>query len=500
MKNLFSFTILIFCILRQASAQNNNDSVVALEKSLAGVVTVGIYKVQGASKILGMRGGDPEKISDVAYQKALDMSGASGSGSGFIIEKNGKLYVITNAHVIESASDEAGSIFVYTIDRQKYEVKIVGGDNFYDIAVLEFVQTPPKDKIAIMRFRQSEARIGEGVYAIGNPLGEYPYTVTNGIVSAKNRVRGGNTGKFGFIQTTATVIWGNSGGPLVDTRGEVLGINSQIAFTTSPTGEQIWQSQINFVLENQLSERLINDIINNNGRVRRAYLGIELSRRVRMVQTREGMGVVPVDSLPLLSGVVANSPCSRFLRDKIGATLLKVNDVSVKTIEESLGEFEKIKPNSELKLTFKYEGKIEDIVFKASTLEKQTLEEIAKHVLNKALADRISWDFSKVNLTFTTKGRETYGYKNTGFSKDNAPTIGNTYRVIAAGIVQNQRSKNLWKTAEIRDMGAVLKICGTNGYLDMVVLGTSGAEAETPQIIRINFSDEENMLKGVLWY
>ena len=49
-------------------------------------------------------------------------------------------------------------------------------------------------------------------------------------------------------------------------------------------------------------------------------------------------------------------------------------------------------------------------------------------------------------------------------------------------------------------MGAVLKICGTNGYLDMIVLGTSGAEAETPQIIRINFSDEENMLKGVLWY
>jgi S1-C subfamily serine protease len=142
--------------------------------------------------------------------------------------KNGTKYVITNAHVIENALDEEGSIYVYSINRTKYEVKVLGGDSFYDIAVLEFVDTPGPE-ITTVKFKTEEPRLGEPVYAIGNPLGEYPYSVTDGIISAKNRVRGCYTGKFGFLQTTATVIWGNSSGPLVDAKGDVAGINSQIS-------------------------------------------------------------------------------------------------------------------------------------------------------------------------------------------------------------------------------------------------------------------------------
>ncbi|MFD0878299.1 hypothetical protein ACFQ1A_29305, partial [Massilia pinisoli] len=85
MKKIILFTILFFCILQQTFAQNNTDPVISLEEALAGVVTVGIYKLQGANKVLGMRGGAQDKISDIAYQKALDLSGSSSSGSGFII-------------------------------------------------------------------------------------------------------------------------------------------------------------------------------------------------------------------------------------------------------------------------------------------------------------------------------------------------------------------------------------------------------------------------------
>ena len=191
-----------------------------LEKTLGAVVTVGVHEEEIVKRQLGFRG---ESAPDIAYEKALSLADVSSSGSGFIIEKNGKLYVITNAHVVEEASDEPGSVYVYSINRSKYEVRVVGGDSFYDLAVLEFVDTPGNE-INTISFRDTDVRIGEKVFAIGNPLGEYPYTVTDGIISAKNRVRESMTGKFGFFQTTATIIWGNSGGPLLDAHGRVVGV------------------------------------------------------------------------------------------------------------------------------------------------------------------------------------------------------------------------------------------------------------------------------------
>lgn len=158
-----------------------------LENALSSVVTVAVFKPQELKQILGTRGNVP--FSEDAYRKALDMSGAKSSRSGFLIRKNNKTYVVTNAHVIENASASPGSLFIYTIDQQRHEAKVVGGDNLYDLAVLEFVQ-PPATRFAALTFRKTEARIGERVYAIGNPLGEYPYTVTDGIISAKNRARG----------------------------------------------------------------------------------------------------------------------------------------------------------------------------------------------------------------------------------------------------------------------------------------------------------------------
>ena len=159
-------------------AQTNSDM---LEKAIGGVVTVAVYKSEIVNRPLGFRGAVDFPVE--AYARALDLAGAMGSGSGFAYSYKGKKYVVTNAHVIENAADEDSSVFVFSVDRSRYPVKVLGGDSFYDIAVLEFL-TQPGDDIRAMEFKKAEARLGEPVFAIGNPLGEYPYSVSDGIVSA----------------------------------------------------------------------------------------------------------------------------------------------------------------------------------------------------------------------------------------------------------------------------------------------------------------------------
>ena len=266
----------ILCFIQSAffySAAQTKSIPDMLENTLKGIVTVAIYKTDFAKKPLGFRGAP----SDLAYSKVLDLSGAKESGSGFIVEYNNKYYVITNAHVVENAASQDGSIYVYTISYKKHAAKIVGGDTFYDLAVLEFTEPVPDGEIEALKFKPEEARLGDQVFAIGNPLGDYPFSVSDGIISAKNRIRGGITGRFGFLQTTATIIWGNSGGPLVDINGNVAGINSQIAFADRDNSS-IWQPQINFALEANIAQRLIHDILDNNGLVKRAYLALRLLR------------------------------------------------------------------------------------------------------------------------------------------------------------------------------------------------------------------------------
>ncbi|MEI6050972.1 MAG: trypsin-like peptidase domain-containing protein, partial [Bacteroidota bacterium] len=223
MKKVFTFLLILLSLILRSYSQTISD---VIEKSLPAVVTIAIYKTQDDKQLLGFKG----QPSDVAYEKALDITGAEGSGSGFVIEKAGKKYVVTNAHVIDNASAMRGSLYAYSINQKKYEMKVVGGDIIFDIAVLEF-STPPGTELGVLAFETAEPRVGETVYAIGNPLAEFPYSVVDGIISAKNRTtKTGSVfqGKFGYIQTTATLIWGNSGGPLINTKGNVIGINSQL--------------------------------------------------------------------------------------------------------------------------------------------------------------------------------------------------------------------------------------------------------------------------------
>jgi S1-C subfamily serine protease len=475
-------TACAFIVFAQTFGQSNSDM---LERALSSVITVAVYKSELTKQTLGFRGS-----SDDAYDKSLDLSNASGSGSGFIIEKNGKLYVITNAHVVEDASSDPESIYIFSINRSKYEVKILGGDSFYDIAVLEFV-TPPGKEISSLKMRHSEPRIGEQVFAIGNPLGEYPYTVSDGIISAKNRVRGGTTGKFGFLQTTATVIWGNSGGPLVDSKGEVVGINSQIAFAQR-SDMTLWQPQINFALESSISNRLIDEIINNNGRVKRAYLGIELSQNYELIfsmQTFESQWVLR-DELPVISGFVQGSPAANALADKIGFAVSKVNGVEVRNLEEALGELEKVKPNATLKLTLTRGTAVQEVQVKTMELNAQRLEEQARFLFEAdprivlASADKMVIIGIKDEKVAQNMNVETSSTEN--------------FYIITVG-VSEENFNSLWRIEKLSDLGAALRLTGLYGFYDVFLVSEKSPDSR-PEKIRISLSGDEEVRKLTLWY
>lgn len=499
------FLITIVCFISGAlilRAQTSTPTISdVLENVLTAVVTVTVEKTEQTKQILGFRG----NAEDLAYERILDLSDAKGSGSGFVIEKNGKKYVITNAHVIEEASEKSGSIFVYSLNRTKYEVRIVGGDSFYDIAVLEFLTTPGEEIKAIV-FAAKEPRIGEQVYAVGNPLGEYPYTISEGIISAKNRVRGGLTGKFGFLQTTATVIWGNSGGPLVNAKGQVVGINSQIAFATVG-GESIWQPQINFALEGLLSSRLVNDIINNNGRVKRAYLGIELTQKYEynLYSSVAKDGWELRDSLPVITGIIPGSPAEMALKDKVGAQLVKIGNVDIRNIEEAMGEFESVKPGEKVKLTLRSNGV--NTVVEVTTIEltpKQN-EAIANFAFQDNKEISISILEEKPYLSFISEERVTQQgsgerLKGTGSGRMRGSEItSGTWEIAAAGY-DDESYSSMWRVKSLADIGVALRLTASLGSIDLFLV-RKGGSPENMQPKRINFSgtDTHKWLNH-LWY
>ncbi|MEO6253396.1 MAG: trypsin-like peptidase domain-containing protein [Ferruginibacter sp.] len=488
-----------------SSSAQNSPAVKMVDYALSAVVTVAIYQTDIAMKPMGFRGNSNE----LAYSKALDLSGAKSSGSGFVIKKNNKLYVVTNAHVVQDAAETDGSIYIYSIAYKKYNMKLVGGDSFYDIAVLEFINEPGTE-ITSIKFRSAEINVGEQVFAIGNPLGDYPYSVTDGIISAKNRVRGGLTGKFGFLQSTATVIWGNSGGPLVDIAGDVVGINSQIAFADRGN-TPLWQPQINFALEAGLSERLVNDIINNQGLVKRAYIGVEIAQLKidSYYEKKYGSEKEEINPLPFLSAVLPGGPAAAALSTYIGYTITAINNETVRNVEEALGALEKARPNDEITFSLIKNGQSAVVKLKAQTSNVSTSTGIGKYAVSR-WGGKSSSDNNMLSLNFTDKeayanfrNRSTESISLLGNKNAVAPEVlfNNNWLVVAAGIVSANGS-SLWKVTDDADLGSALRLTGLSGIIDLVLFakGTDVNNQNNYIVKRFILSGKDNTFKQTLWY
>jgi len=196
------------------------------------------------------------------YDFFMDPVPVEGAGSGFVIDPRG--YILTNFHVVEGAQ----SIEVVLGDQSRYPAKFIGADQRNDVAL---VKIDPKGKnLAALPLGDSAAiQVGQKVLAIGNPFG-FQSTLTTGVVSALGRTVQTSQSTFidEAIQTDAAINRGNSGGPLINSHGQVIGINSAIY---TPTGTT---AGIGFAIPINTAKSIANDLM-TDGRVHRAFLGVE---------------------------------------------------------------------------------------------------------------------------------------------------------------------------------------------------------------------------------
>lgn len=208
-----------------------------------------------------------------------------GLGSGFIVTADG--YVLTNNHVIAGRRGvQADDIVVQLEDGREFDAVVVGSDPNSDVAVLKI--DAKDEKLPFLPVGDSsQLRVGDIVFAVGNPL-SVGMTVTQGIVSALERTELGiygnrrGPGMESFIQTDAAINMGNSGGPLIDAQGRVIGINSAIA---SPTGGSIG---IGFAIPINLAAQIMDSLV-TDGQIRRGFIGVELAPLDRQLAEAFGL-------------------------------------------------------------------------------------------------------------------------------------------------------------------------------------------------------------------
>jgi len=262
-----------------------------------------------------------------------------GIGSGVIISPDG--YIVTNNHVVDGAMD----IRVTMSDRRILNAKLIGTDPLTDLAVIKvngtnFPSVPWGDSAGL--------RPGQTVLAFGNPFG-FRFTVTRGIVSALNRPNPYSTDARkpgGFIQTDAAINQGNSGGPLVDARGEVIGINT---FLISPSGAF---SGMGFAIPSQIVRPTVDTLI-KDGKVTHGYMGIGISdvtpENSKFFQVNSAEGAV-------VSQVQSNSPGAK-AGLKVGDVITELNGQKVTDASQLQMEVSQKRPGTTINLEIMRDGK-----------------------------------------------------------------------------------------------------------------------------------------------
>ena len=250
-----------------------------------------------------------------------------GLGSGFVYHKSG--LIVTNYHVIDRASE----IEVVFIDDKRFKAEIVGFDKRTDLALLSINANEILGEIALGKSK--DIKIGQWVVAIGNPLG-LGTTVTTGIVSAKGRYVDGLGTYVDFIQTDAALNKGNSGGPLLNLDGELIGVNTAIAARGQGIGFAIPSDTVYEIIEQ----------IRINGKVARGWLGVQVQSITDDIA--ESLELSSTNGA-LVAAVVNDSPAqgAGILQ---GDVILSINDKKIISMEDLPREVGRIKPGSIAKL------------------------------------------------------------------------------------------------------------------------------------------------------
>ena len=269
------------------------------------------------------------------------------SGSGVIISDDG--YIVTNNHVVAGADE----VTVTLSNRKTYTAKVIGTDPSYDLAVVKIVAT----NLPFMLYGNSDdVKIGQWVLAIGYPL-TLDATVTAGIISAKSRSLGLNRDKTGgrtmavesYLQTDAAVNMGNSGGALINTNGQLIGVNSAIA---SPTG---YYSGYSYAIPVNIARKVVNDLI-KYGSVQRGFLGAQFTDAAMLTDDDKKQLNIPLSVDGIYIEQVTPNGGAIAAGIKKGDIIRKINGVEITTGSEMQEQLSNYKPGDKVNVTYERNG------------------------------------------------------------------------------------------------------------------------------------------------
>jgi Do/DeqQ family serine protease len=306
------------------------------------------------------------------------------SGSGVIISDDG--YIITNSHVVSNGGDGVADEITVTLSNKKvYKAKVIGKDASSDIAVLKIDGTG----FPFLLYGNSDnVKLGQWVLAIGYPL-TLETTVTAGIVSAKGRNIGINSRQSqtpieSFIQTDAAVNQGNSGGALITTDGQLIGINSAIY---APTGTYAGYS---FAIPVNLAKKIVNDLI-KFGDVKRPYLGVQVAEDKFDAGDGAYIGSVAKDGAAATIGL------------KKGDIITKVNDANINSWSELQATVSSYNAGEKINITYKRDGK-EYTEAATLTAKTGTYDQLASTSIGDKLGAELETLEPKKALTYELEG------------------------------------------------------------------------------------------------
>ena len=422
---------------RVAAAENTDFTAVA-EKSIHAVVHVKNMSTSSAK-------------SNSLYEFFYGQSGSTerqvvGSGSGVIISSDG--YIITNNHVIKNAR----KLEVTLNNKETYTAEVVGADESTDIALLKI----DKSELPYLPFGDSDhLNVGEWVLAVGNPF-NLTSTVTAGIVSAKARdINMMNNNKVieSFIQTDAAVNPGNSGGALVNTRGNLIGINTAIS---SQTGSYIGYS---FAVPSNIAKKVIEDIL-EFGNVQRAYLGINYEELNSEKANEFGVG----STQGVLITRVIDQGAAKEAGLMVNDIIVKMDNVKISKFSDLQGYLGSKRPGDEVQVTV-----LRDEVNKTFPLKLKN--QFGKYKFeNRDFSEYFIGELEPIRKSDANKFDIDYGVKILNLKND---AIERTYGVGNGDIILAVEDQKVYSSEQVDQL---LKKYQNKEYFELQILTKSGKQ------------------------
>jgi hypothetical protein len=306
------------------------------------------------------------------------------------------------------------------------------------------------------------------------------------------------TGRIGYLQHSASIIWGNSGGPLIDSSGRVVGVNTRIEI--AERSQQFLISQLNFALETSVAARVIDGLLRNGGRLKRAYLGLELTQTLPVNRFRKAVATAAV-----VESVVPGGPAAALARfagyrvDRIGA-------MSVRNLDEAMQAIEAVKPGERIEFEVTKDGSTETATLTAGQLTAANYAALANHVIGSRSDFEVLEEDGHVLLR---RKRQPQEHTNASMTPRQIGTVPaksmleapRVLGLVAVGLVPERRGENdeaepvLYRVNTIRDFGVAMRLFLMGGGADLVVVPPNSNE---PAVLRWSLSGSSNVLTRML--